>query len=143
MINIDDTRIYKDSNKVKIIQELRKLVASLKPDKGNGIVLFDIKDYTNSVEHLFKDAKKFQVLDTDPTMTRIKSLQHYLRTLLQRTEITKAEFYLMRPKNAKPARAQGLPKIHEEFLNIPKFRPIMDTTGTSHCLIGKYLASLL
>ena len=57
MINIDDTRIYKDSNKVKIIQELRKHVAILKPDKGNGIVLFDIKDYTNSIEHLFKDPK--------------------------------------------------------------------------------------
>ena len=57
LINIDDTRIYKDSNKVKIIQELRKHVAILKPDKGNGIVLFDIKDYTNSIEHLFKDPK--------------------------------------------------------------------------------------
>ena len=49
----------------------------------------------------------------------------------------------MRPKNAKPARAQGLPKIHKELLNIPKFRPINDTTGTSYSLVGKYLASLL
>ena len=122
---------------------MRKHVAILKPDKGNGIVIFDIKDYTNSVEHLFKDPKRFQILDTDPTITRIKSLQSYLRTLLQRNEITKAEFDLMRPKNAKPARAHGLPKIHKEFLNIPKFRPIIDTTETSHCLVGKYLASLL
>ena len=37
LINIDDTRIYKDSNKIKIIQELRKHVAILKLDKGNGI----------------------------------------------------------------------------------------------------------
>ena len=49
----------------------------------------------------------------------------------------------MRPKNAKPARAHGLPKIHKEFSNIPKFRPIIDTTGTTHCLVGKYLANLL
>ena len=144
LINIDDTRIYKDSNKVKIIQELCKHAAILKPDKGNGIVLLDIKDYTNSVEHLFKDPKKFQILDTDPIVTRMKSLQSYLRTLLQRNEITKAEFDLMRPKNAKPARAYGLPKIPKEFLNIPKSRPIIDTTRTSHhCLVGKYLASLL
>ena len=38
------THGYKDSNKVKIIHELRKRV-----DKGNGIVRTDIRDYTNSV----------------------------------------------------------------------------------------------
>ena len=69
LINIDDTRIFRDSNKVKIIQQLRKNVAILKPDKGNGIVLLDIKDYSNSVEHLFKDRKKFQILDKDHTVT--------------------------------------------------------------------------
>ena len=90
LINIDDTRVYKDSNKVKIIQELHKHVAIVKPDKGNGIVLFDIKDYTNSVEHLFKEvSKKFQILDTDPAITQMKSLQSYLRTLLERNKITK------------------------------------------------------
>ena len=33
----------------------------------------------------------------------------------------KAEFYLMRSKNAKPTTAHGPQKIHEEFLSIPKF----------------------
>ena len=33
------------------------------------MVLFVIKGYTNSVEHLFKDPKKFQILDVDPTIT--------------------------------------------------------------------------
>ena len=73
----------------------------------------------------------------------MKSLQSYLRTLLKRNEITKAEFDMMRAKNAKSARAHELPKIHKELSNIPKFRPIIDTTGTTHCLVGKYLASLL
>ena len=49
----------------------------------------------------------------------------------------------MRSKNIKPARAHRLPKVHTEFWNIPKFRPIIDTTGTSHCLSGNYLAGLL
>ena len=49
----------------------------------------------------------------------------------------------MRPKNAKPARAHGLPKMHQTFTSIPKFRPIIDTTGSSHYLVGKYLAQLL
>ena len=73
----------------------------------------------------------------------MKSLQSYLRTLLKRNEITKDQFDMIRSKNAKPARAYGLPKIHKEFANVSKFRPIIDTTGTTHCLVGKYLASLL
>ena len=41
-----------------MIQELRKYVTILKPERGNGTVLFDIKDLTDSVEYLFKDPKK-------------------------------------------------------------------------------------
>ena len=43
----------------KIIQQLRKHVTIIKSDKSNGIVLFDIKDYTNAAEHLLKDPQKF------------------------------------------------------------------------------------
>ena len=71
----------------------------------------------------------------------MKSLPSYLKTLLKRNEIKKAEFDMMRPKNAKPKKAQGLPKIHKEFSNIPKFGPIIDTTGTPHCLVGKFIKS--
>ena len=39
-------------------------------------------------------------------------------------------------------RKHGFPKIHTEISNIPKFRPIIGTTGTSHCLVDKYLVSL-
>ena len=60
---------------------------------------------------------------------------------MKRNEITKAKFDTMRPKDTKPARVHGLPKIHKEFSNIPKFRPMIDATGTTHCLVGKYLAN--
>ncbi|XP_066924964.1 uncharacterized protein [Clytia hemisphaerica] len=49
----------------------------------------------------------------------------------------------MRPKSARLGRAHGLPKIHKQYLNLPKFRPIVDTTGTPHYGIGKYLSSIL
>ena len=49
-----------------------KHVATLKPERGNGIVLFDNKDYTDSAEHLFKDPEKFQFIYNDPTITWIK-----------------------------------------------------------------------
>ena len=54
-INFEDTPTFKDSKKMKIIQQLRQKVAILKPDKGNGLVLLDNQDYVNSVEQLFKD----------------------------------------------------------------------------------------
>ena len=71
------------------------------------------------------------------------TLQNYLRNLCNRGESGKVEFDQMRPKNAKPARAHGLPKIHKTFTNIPKFRPIIDTTVFNQYLVGKYLAQLL
>ena len=47
------------------------------------------------------------------------------------------------PQSAKTARAHGLPKIHKHFDNIPPFRPIVDTTGTTHYSVGKYLSEPL
>ena len=49
----------------------------------------------------------------------------------------------MRPTNANPARAHGLPKIHKTFTNISKFRPVIDTAGSSHYLAEKNLTQLL
>ena len=95
------------------------------------------------MEQLFKDQTKFKILEKDSTITRMTTLQNYLRNLCNRGEISKIEFDQMRPKNAKPARAHGLPKIHKTFTNFPKFKPIIDTTGSSHYLVGKYLARSL
>ena len=66
-----------------------------------------------------------------------------MRNLGNRGEISKIEFDQIRPKNAKPAKAHGLQKIHKTFTNFRRFRPIMDTTGSSLYLVGKYLAQLL
>ena len=49
----------------------------------------------------------------------------------------------MKPKNVKLARVHGLPKIHKEYSNIPKFRPIVDTTATSYFSAGTFLTNLL
>ena len=63
--------------------------------------------------------------------------------MCKRGNISKAKCDEMRPKNAKPERHHDLIKIHKTFTNILKFRPILDTTGSSHYLAGKYLAQLL
>lgn len=55
----------------------------------------------------------------------------------------KFEFDTVRKKNANAAKAHGLPKAHKNFSNIPKIRSVIDTNGTAHCLVSKYMANLL
>ena len=143
IINIDEKRIFKDQKKIKLLKSLQKTITVLKPDKGNGIVLMDKSDYIHAVGNIFGDSNKFKLITDDPTITRMKSLQNYLRKIRNRGELTKDEFNLCRPKNEKPAKVHGLPKIHKSFDRIPKFRPIIDTTGSTHYFEGKFLASLL
>jgi hypothetical protein len=92
---------------------------------------------------MFCDVNKFKKLSSDPTLTRLNTVQSYLRTLNKRGELTDAELMSMKPRNAKPARAHLLPKIHKDFDVLPSFRPIIDTTGTTHCYIGKFLSQLI
>ena len=49
----------------------------------------------------------------------------------------------MYPKNAKIGRAHGSAKIHKEFERIPPLRPIVDTIGSTHYGVGKFITSLL
>ena len=44
---------------------------------------------------------------------------------------------------AQLGRVHGLPKTHKEFDIVPKFLPIIDTTGTPYYDVGKYQAKLL
>ena len=114
----------------------------IKPDKGNGIVLVDCFDYKNSVKQMFSDRTKFRKINEDPTFRRLNSLQQYLRKLKERKEILEELYQRIWPQNGRSARAHGLPKVLKEFVNLPKFWPIVDTTRTVHYHVGKYLSEL-
>ena len=124
-------------------KKLKERFAILKPDKGQGVVLLSKDTYTNTVERIFKDKTKFKMLNHDPTLTNLRTMQNYLKTLLKRGEITEEEEKLMRPKFAHIGRAHGLPKTHKTFTNLPTFRPIIDTSNTPHYKMEKFLANLL
>ena len=115
----------------------------LKPDKGQGIVLINKTDYYSSLERLFCDKTKFQVLENDPTLTNHKTIQTYIQTLFKRGEIMEKEKKEMRPKASQVGRAHGLPKIHKSYNTLPSFRPIIDTRNTPHYGVGKFLTRLL
>ena len=143
LLDLENQQIFKDSKKLKIIRKLRETTAILKPDKGNGVVIVDIADYYDSLSPIFSDTKKFKKRNDDPTDTRLNTLQSYLCKLLNRGEITSEVHKEIRPENAKIARAHGLPKVHKNFDRVPPFRPIIDTTGSTHYGVGKYITNLL
>ena len=64
LIDLENKRIFKVKRKLltlkDIIENLRKELVMLKPDKGSDIVLLNAKDYYNGVEKLFQDKEKFK-----------------------------------------------------------------------------------
>ena len=62
----------------------------------------------------------------------------YIQTIYKRGEINETEMKEMRPKSVQVGRAQGLPKIHKKYTDLPSVRPITDTTNTLHYGVGKF-----
>ena len=59
-LDFDDSKLTQDSKHTKILKDLRKRYAILKPDKRNGrIVLIKLTYYQTSMTALFSDSKKF------------------------------------------------------------------------------------
>ena len=49
------------------------------------------KNYFNSVQRIFDDASKSEKIEKDSTITRLTTVQNYLKTLFKRAEITESE----------------------------------------------------
>ena len=142
-LDLDIKEFFNEKEKIKTHQNLREKCMILKPDKGQGIVLINERDYYNLLVGLCCDKTKFQVLENDPTLTNHKTVQTYIQTLFKHGEITEKEKKEMRPKASQVERAQGLPEIHKSYNTLPSFRPIVDTTNTPHYGVGKFLTRLL
>ena len=140
---MDNQKVFKDKNKLQVIKELRKYTVILKAANGNGRVVIDTTDYCESLDKLFLDTEKFKRLDTDSTINRLSTLQSYLWKLYNRNKISEDVYQEIRLKNAKVARARGLPNVLKSFERIPSFRPIIDTIGSTHYNLWKYITKLL
>ena len=64
-------------------------------------------------------------MEKDPTITRLTTVQNYLKTLCKRSEITESGKKAMRPKFTQIGRAHGLPKTHKLFEHLPKLRKFL------------------
>ena len=86
---------------------MRRDVAILTSDKGNGAVLIDNVDYCQSLEHLFIDKNNFKQTYRGPTMTQLSTSQNYLMLLIKRGELTEEQYKKLRPQNARARRAHA------------------------------------
>ena len=114
-IYLDFKNFRVDQRRIKVLRSFKERCMVLKPDKGQGIVVVNKKYYYDSLDQLFIDPTKFEILNEDPTLSNLSTIQRYLNTLELRSEITKDENKQMRPKFAQTGRAHGLPKIHKQF----------------------------
>ena len=99
------------------MQRIEKSCPSLKLDKGQGIDLINRINYNSSMEHVFNDTSKFQILNDDVRLRNFSTIQNYFNTWYKR-EITLEERIIMCPKFTQVGRyiqrAHELSKIHED-----------------------------
>ena len=67
-LDIDYKEFGFDQKRINTIHKLQNKCMILKPDKGQGVVLIKKSDYKQSMERLFSDQRKFEVLNEDPTI---------------------------------------------------------------------------
>ena len=67
----------------RVLRNLRKNkdIVITKPDKGNGVAIFDRKLYDNAIQEIISDTSKFEKLNEDPTLKREASIQRFLHKL--------------------------------------------------------------
>ena len=142
---------YKPSPRVlrqhRILKNLKKNkdITICKPDKGNGVVILDRKQYDEAIMDLISDHSKFEQLIEDPTKKREGSLQRFLRKLKKEEFLSEQQYKKIYPNGTSPARIYGLPKMHKykDSDHFPKFRPIVSSISTFNYNLAKYLCSLL
>ena len=65
-LDLDVKQLISGSKNIKTLRKIKDKCLIRKPDKGQGIVLVNRDDYNDSLENLFNDTSKFQLLDHDP-----------------------------------------------------------------------------
>ena len=69
---------------IMVLRNIKEKCLILKPDKSQRIVLIDKTDYYNSMERSFNDTSQFTLLQEDPTLRNLPTVQTYLNTLHKR-----------------------------------------------------------
>ena len=121
----------------------KDIIVIKKPDKGNGVVILDLKFYNNAIEEIISYTSKFEKLNEDPTLKREASLQRFSRS--KKNFFNEIEFDKLYPSGSAPARIYGTPKMRKfsSSDSFPKLRPIVSSVGTFNYNLARFLYDLL
>ena len=73
------------------------------------------------MKKLFSDFSKFKVIQKDPTLTQLKTVQNYVNTMFKRNKISEEEKKQLQPIAVQLRLAHGIQKTHKAFANLPSF----------------------
>ena len=59
-----------DQRRIEVLRSLKERCMVLKPDKVQGVVIVNKKDYYDSLDQLFNDPIKFKTLNEDPILRK-------------------------------------------------------------------------
>ena len=123
----------------------RKETVTVRPDKGNGVVVLDRDIYDRKILEIINDTEKFKKLKDNPTLTREGQLQSFLRKIKDKNLFDENTYEKIYPCGSKPATFYGLPKTHKMLFDSDDFslRPIISSIGTYNSNLAKFLTELL
>ena len=127
---------------LKRLRDNKDLVIT-RPDKGNGVVIMNRKDYNKSMYDILKDKNKFRKIDKDPTLTKEGQLQRFIRKLKKEEVFNDKTYDCIYPVGSQPSRLYGTPKLHKSFSDVPPLRPIVSSINSFNYNLAKYLSNLL
>ena len=118
---------------------------TLRPVKGNGVVIMDHTEYIDCCLAIINDREKFKCLHKDPTQIREGKLQRFLRKLRSEGQLEETTYRNIYATGSQPARFYGLPKLHKKRAAgaPPPLRPIVSSIGAYKYNLSEYLASIL
>ena len=120
-------------------------IAICKFDKGNGVVLLDMKDYIDKCNNILSDTSKFEKLDVsniaDIILKKRSSLQNYVYRYLRKSEeVDKSTYDNLYDVGGSPGKFYGLVKVHKDGYPI---RPVVSMIGTPEYGLAKWLDTFI
>ena len=111
----------------------------LPADKGCASVVLDMEIYHSKMSTLIKTGP-FTLLKKDPTDRLSRKATEKLQQLERSGNLSETEYNNIRPKQKRPPRIYGVPKIHKA--NAP-LRPIVSSVNTLAYNLSGHLAKIL
>ena len=123
----------------------RKDIVILRSDTGSVVVILDRDIYDRKSLEMISDIIKFKKVKDNPTLTRERQLQDFLRINKDKNLFDENTYKKIYSCGSKLASIYGLPKTVKMFFDSNDFslRPVISSIGTFDYNLAKFFTELL